>query len=151
MVVRSLQARIFIHLIGVPCIDFSSLVMALCNVDDDFSRGLWPDSSSTDSKGKNTSGEQRADVNIISSINKGPSSMTNQLCILPGHILLAIDISTNNWFHLSLLIGHTRTLFYHKHAMQFNSQGDLLPHFLEPNLHRLVLLLLWIYHDAYLN
>ena len=70
MVVRSLQARIFRHLIGVPCIDFSSLVMALCNVDDDFSRELWLDSSFTDSKGKNTSGEQRTDVNIISSIKQ---------------------------------------------------------------------------------
>lgn len=71
--------------------------------------------------------------------DKGPSSIASQLYILPGQILLTIDISTNSWFHLSLLIGHTRTLLYHKHAMQLNSQRDLLPHFLKPNLHKIIL------------
>ena len=56
MVLRSLQPRIAKHMVGVPFTDFGSLVLALYNVEDGISRGLWTDSSPSDVKGKKTSG-----------------------------------------------------------------------------------------------
>lgn len=44
MVLRSLQPRIARHVVGVPFADFGSLVMALYDVEDGISRGLWTDS-----------------------------------------------------------------------------------------------------------
>ena len=52
MVLRSLQPRIARHVVGVPFIDFRSLFLALYDVTDDISRGLWTDYSSTDAKEK---------------------------------------------------------------------------------------------------
>ena len=55
MVLRSLQPRIARHVVRVPFIDFSSLVLALYDVEDGISRGLWTDSSPIDVKGKKPS------------------------------------------------------------------------------------------------
>ncbi|RVW21319.1 Transposon Ty3-G Gag-Pol polyprotein [Vitis vinifera] len=52
MVLRSLQPRIARHVVGVPFTDFGSLVMALYDVEDGITRGLWADSSPSDVKGK---------------------------------------------------------------------------------------------------
>ncbi|RVW24535.1 hypothetical protein CK203_090898 [Vitis vinifera] len=52
MVLRSLQPRIARHVVGVPFADFGSLVLALYDVEDGISRGLWTDSSPSDIKGK---------------------------------------------------------------------------------------------------
>ncbi|RVW60154.1 Transposon Ty3-I Gag-Pol polyprotein [Vitis vinifera] len=52
MVLRSLQPRIARHVVGAPFTDFGSLVMALYDVEDGISRGLWTDSSPSDIKGK---------------------------------------------------------------------------------------------------
>ncbi|RVW37103.1 hypothetical protein CK203_084558 [Vitis vinifera] len=52
MVLRSLQPRIARHVVGVPFIDFCSLVSALYDVEDGISRGLWTDSFPSDIKGK---------------------------------------------------------------------------------------------------
>ncbi|WJZ96846.1 hypothetical protein VitviT2T_015493 [Vitis vinifera] len=52
MVLRSLQSRIAKHVVGAPFTDFGSLVMALYDVEDGISRGLWTDSSPSDVKGK---------------------------------------------------------------------------------------------------
>ena len=52
MVLRSLQPRIAIHVVGIPFADFGSLVMALYDVEDNILRGLWADSSPSDVKGK---------------------------------------------------------------------------------------------------
>ncbi|RVW12041.1 hypothetical protein CK203_087291 [Vitis vinifera] len=52
MVLRSLQPRMARHVVGAPFTDFGSLVMALYDVEDGISRGLWTDSSSSDVKGK---------------------------------------------------------------------------------------------------
>ncbi|RVW85568.1 hypothetical protein CK203_037489 [Vitis vinifera] len=52
MVLRSLQSRIARHVVGAPFTDFGSLVMALYDVEDGISRGLWTDSSPSDVKGK---------------------------------------------------------------------------------------------------
>ncbi|RVW31144.1 hypothetical protein CK203_108439 [Vitis vinifera] len=52
MVLRSLQPRIARHVVGVPFANFGSLVLALYDVEDDISRGLWTDSSPSDIKGK---------------------------------------------------------------------------------------------------
>ena len=40
MVLRSLQPRIARHVVGVPFMDFGSLVLALYDVEDGISRGL---------------------------------------------------------------------------------------------------------------
>ncbi|RVX02231.1 hypothetical protein CK203_025418 [Vitis vinifera] len=52
MVLRSLQPRIARHVVGVPFTDFGSLVLALYDVEDGISKGLWTDSSPSDVKGK---------------------------------------------------------------------------------------------------
>ena len=68
MVLRSLQPRIARHVVGVPFTNFGSLVMALYDVEDNISRGLWTDSSPSDIKGKKPfAGPRSADVSAISS------------------------------------------------------------------------------------
>ncbi|RVW83871.1 hypothetical protein CK203_042099 [Vitis vinifera] len=63
MVLRSLQPRIARHVVGAPFTDFGSLVMALYDVEDGISRGLWTDSSPSDIKGKKPFvGSRPADV-----------------------------------------------------------------------------------------
>ena len=52
MVLRNLQPRIARHVVGVPFIDFGSLVSALYDVKDSILRELWTDSSPSDVKGK---------------------------------------------------------------------------------------------------
>ncbi|KAL6315019.1 hypothetical protein AAG906_030855 [Vitis piasezkii] len=61
MILRSLQLKIARHVVGVPFIDFGSLVSALYDVDDDILRELWFDSSPIDAKGKKLVGGQRSD------------------------------------------------------------------------------------------
>ena len=53
MVVRRLRPRIVKHLIGMPFTDFTSLNSSPFGVDEDIARGLCPNSSPTDSMGKN--------------------------------------------------------------------------------------------------
>ena len=68
---RSLQPRIARHVVGIPFTDFGSLVLALYDVEDGISRGLWTDSSPTDVKGKKPSKGQRSiDVSAINSTNQ---------------------------------------------------------------------------------
>ena len=52
MVLRSLQPRISRHVVRVPFTNFGSLVLALHDVEDGISRGLWTDSSPSNVKGK---------------------------------------------------------------------------------------------------
>ena len=52
MILRSLQPRFVRHLMGFPHIDFRSLVQALYGIEEGIAKGLWPESSPTDSKGK---------------------------------------------------------------------------------------------------
>ena len=60
-------------MVGVPFTDFGSLVLALYNVEDGISRGLWTNSSPSDVKGKKPFGEQRSvDVSAISSSSQRP-------------------------------------------------------------------------------
>ncbi|WKA04767.1 hypothetical protein VitviT2T_022774 [Vitis vinifera] len=73
MVLRSLQPRIARHVVGVPFADFGSLVMALYDVEDGISRGLWADSSPSDVKGKKPFvGPRPTDVSAISSSSQRP-------------------------------------------------------------------------------
>ena len=73
MVLRSLQPRIARHVVGAPFTDFGSLVMALYDVEDGISRGLWTDSSPSDVKGKKPFvGPRPADVSAISSSSQRP-------------------------------------------------------------------------------
>ena len=50
MIMRSLQPRFTKHLMGFPQTDFGSLVQALYGIEEGISRGLWADSSPSDSK-----------------------------------------------------------------------------------------------------
>ena len=66
MIMRSLQPRFARHLMGFPQTDFGSLVQALYGIEEGISRGLWADSSPSDSKGKKPgSGPRQSDVGAI--------------------------------------------------------------------------------------
>ena len=74
MIMRSLQPRFARHLMRFPHTDFGSLVQALYGIEEGIARGLWSESSPTDSKGKRPSGGQRSgDVGAISSAGMRPS------------------------------------------------------------------------------
>ena len=55
MVLRSLQSKIVRHVVEVSFTDFGSLVLALYDVEDGISRGLWANSSLIDAKGNKPS------------------------------------------------------------------------------------------------
>ena len=58
---------------GFPHVDFGYLVQALYGIEEGISRGLWPDSSPLDSKGKKpTIGQRSGDVNAISTARPRP-------------------------------------------------------------------------------
>ena len=85
MVLRSLQPRITRHVVKVPFIDFGSVVLALYDVEDGISRGLWTDSSPSDVKRKKPSGGQRSiDVNAINSTNQRLLRRHQPVPQLPG-------------------------------------------------------------------
>ena len=66
MIMRSLQPRFAKHLMGFPQTDFGSLVQALYGIEKGISRGLWADSSPSDSEGKKPgSGPRPSDVGAI--------------------------------------------------------------------------------------
>lgn len=52
MILRSLQPKIARHVVGVPFIDFGSLISVLYDVEDGISRGLWLDFSPIGAKRK---------------------------------------------------------------------------------------------------
>ena len=66
MILRSLQPRFARHLMGFLHTDFGSLVQALYGIEEGIARGLWSESSPTDSKGKKPSGEQRLEMLALS-------------------------------------------------------------------------------------
>ncbi|WKA00121.1 hypothetical protein VitviT2T_018511 [Vitis vinifera] len=69
MIMRSLQPRFARHLMGFSQTDFDSLVQALYGIEEGISRGLWADSSPSDSKGKKSgSGPRPSDVGTIGMI-----------------------------------------------------------------------------------
>ena len=72
MIMRSLQPSYARNLMGVPIMDYRALIKALYGIEDGMSRGLWSDSSSSDSKGKKPSGSYRPrEVGAISSFING--------------------------------------------------------------------------------
>ena len=85
MVLRSSQPKIARHVVGVPFIDFGSLVLALYDVDDGISRGLWIDSSPGDVKRKKPFGGHRSvDVSAIGSTSQRPPRRHQLVPQLPG-------------------------------------------------------------------
>ena len=69
MIMRSLQPHFSRHLMGFPQTDFGSLVQALYGIKEGITRGLWADSSPSDSKGKKPgSGPRPSDVGAIGMI-----------------------------------------------------------------------------------
>ncbi|RVW25276.1 Retrovirus-related Pol polyprotein from transposon 17.6 [Vitis vinifera] len=66
--------------------DFGSLVQALYGIEEGIARGLWSESSPTDSKGKRPSGGQRSgDVGAISSAGMRPSRHYQTVGQTPGY------------------------------------------------------------------
>ena len=85
MVLRSLQPRIARHVVGVPFTDFGSLILALYDVEDGISRGLWTDYSPIDVKGKKPSRRQRSiDVSAINSTSQKPPRRHHPIPQLTG-------------------------------------------------------------------
>ena len=85
MVMRSLQPRIARHVVGVPFIDFDYLVLALYDVEDGISRGLWTNSSLSDvNRKKPFSGQRSVDVSVIGSISQRPPRRHQPVPQLPG-------------------------------------------------------------------
>ena len=72
MILRSLQPKIAICVVGVPFTNFGSLVSALYNVEDGIQRGLWYDFSPVDAKGKKPVGRQKSNVGTITSTSQRP-------------------------------------------------------------------------------
>ena len=73
MIMKSLQPRFARHLMGFPHTDFGSLVQALYGIEEGITRGLWSESSPSDSNGKKPLGGQRPrDVGVISSTGLRP-------------------------------------------------------------------------------
>ena len=86
MIMRSLQPRFARPLMGFPHTDFGSLVQALYGIEEGIARGLWYESSPTDSKGKRPSGGQRSgDVGAISSAGMRPSRRYQTVGQTPGY------------------------------------------------------------------
>ena len=84
MVLRSLQPKIAIHVVGIPLTYFDYLVLDLYDVEDGISRGLWTNSSPTDVKEKKPSREQRSiDVSIISYTSQRPPRCHQLVPMLP--------------------------------------------------------------------
>ena len=67
MILRILQPRIARYVVEVPFTDFGSLVLALYDVEDGISRGLWSDSSAIDAKRKKLVGGHISDMGTITS------------------------------------------------------------------------------------
>ena len=67
MILRSLQPRIARYVVEVPFTDFRPMVLALYDVEDGISRGLWSDSSAIDAKRKKPIGGQILDMGTITS------------------------------------------------------------------------------------
>ena len=108
MVLRSLQPRIARHVVGVLFTDFGSLVLALYDVEDGISKGLWTYSSPSNVKGKKPFGGQRSvDVSTISSTSQRPLGVISRLHSFPGLIILMHLISTDHGRLIQLMIGHT--------------------------------------------
>ncbi|KAL6323728.1 hypothetical protein AAG906_002196 [Vitis piasezkii] len=73
MIMRSLQPRFSRHLMGFPHVDFGSLVQALYGIKEGIAKGLWPDSSPSDSKWKKPAiGQRPRDVSAISAARPRP-------------------------------------------------------------------------------
>ena len=80
MIMRSLQPRFSRHLMGFPQTNFGSLVQALYGIEEGIARGLWVDSSPSDSKGKKLgSGSRPSDVGTIGTTgNRSPRRPRSQ-------------------------------------------------------------------------
>ena len=73
MIMRSLQHEFARHLMGFPYMGFGSLVHALYGTEEGIVRGLCPESSPTDFKGKKPLGEERSrDISAISLVGLRP-------------------------------------------------------------------------------
>ena len=70
--IMSLQPSYARNLMGVPIMDYRALIEPLYGIKDGMARGLWLDSSSSDSKGKKSSGSYKPrEVGAISSFRHG--------------------------------------------------------------------------------
>ena len=88
MIMRSLRPRFARHLMIFPQTDFGSLVQALYGIEEGISRGLWANSSLSDSKGKKPGSGPRPS-------NVGAIGMTRHRS--PRHLLLQRQFSDTSY------------------------------------------------------
>ena len=137
---HSLQPLFARHLMGFPHTDFGSLVQALYGIKEGISRGLWADSSPSDSKGKKPgSGPKPLDVGAI--------GMTRHWS--PRHLPFQRQFSDTPYqmiqrdqYKLLLLSGRQGLLIYIRHHSQYMLHRRLRGHMystissIEHRLHR---------------
>ena len=87
MIMGSLQPRFARHLMRFLHLDFGSLVQTLYGIEEGIAKGLWPESSLSDLKGKKPTIRQRlGDVNAISATRLSPLDIMKQLSRLSEFI-----------------------------------------------------------------
>ena len=128
MIMRSLQPSYARHLMGVPIMDYRALIEAFYGIKDGMARGLWSDSSSSDSKGKKSSRSYKpGEVGAISSFRHGaPRPQYGTRLLMPG-VQFSIDLP----YHLSRL-GYRLHILYHTQFMLHRLWRDLLLLILNP-------------------
>ncbi|RVW24471.1 Transposon Ty3-G Gag-Pol polyprotein [Vitis vinifera] len=141
MIMRSLQPRFARHLMGFPHTDFGSLVQALYGIEEGIARGLWSESSPTDSKGKRPSGGQRSgDVGAISSAGMRPSRRYQTVGQTPGYYY---PPSPHAHYRPPTPSRPMTPTYLHPDSQPVfaaHVQRGLLPHILDPELHRPLLM-----------
>ena len=151
MVLRSLQLRIARHVVGVPFADFGSLVMALYDVEDGISRGLWADSSPSDLRGRNHSYDRGRQMLVLSVhpvrgflgvISRSHNSsrlirLTHLSSSGHGHLarLLIRHIRLSHWLYLTMSLRALRGLLFHTRPL--DSHVTLHSSLRGPHLHTL--------------
>ena len=97
----------------VPIMDYRALIEAMYGIEDGMARGLWSDSSSSDSKGKKPSGSYRpGEVGAISSFKLGDPGLSMHLLCRTGLPTLRVQFSIDLPYHLSHL-GYQLHMLYH--------------------------------------
>ena len=140
MIMRSLQPRFARHLMGFPQTNFGSLVQALYGIEEGISRGLWADSSPSDSKGKKPGlGPRPSDVGAIGMTgHRSPRHPPFQRQFSDTPYQMIGRVSTDQL----LFSGRLGLLFYIRHHSQYMLHRRLRGHLyntissIEHRLHR---------------
>ena len=114
--------------IKFPHVDFGSLVQALYGIEEGIARGLWPDSSHSDSKGKKLTIGQRLGTSVPSVLlDRGPLDIIRQLGRLPEFLTHHHPMcSTGHLFLLDPCLPHIYTQLHSQFILLRPHRGHLL-------------------------